>query len=225
MKRSLIMLSVMVIFATGCSSTPKPIPLAKLPADAPAPVSRLEKKEAEFLKSNGSVKIEFDESGNFLGLASTGTAYIDSNHNSSRENAFNIALMRAKRNVSEFLSNDVGSNKFSKTITKTLMKNDGTDSIKSNRKEGSDGAETLDLLDDGGGNSETMSAEDRIRGQRVSTYVKEQMTDNSAALLRGLVITSRSIEKDSNLVSVEVRVTRNTVAASHSLRQMIEGLK
>ncbi len=217
------MLSVIAVFATGCSSTPKP--LAKLPADAPAPVSRLEKKEAEFLKSNGSVKIEFDESGNFLGLASTGTAYIDTNHNSSRENAFNIALMRAKRNVAEFLNNDVGSNKFSKTITKTLMKNDGTDSIKSNRKEGSDNAENLDLLDDGGGNSETMSAEDRIRGQRVSTYVKEQMTDNSAALLRGLVITNRSIEKDSNLVSVEVRVTRNTVAASHSLRQMIEGLK
>jgi hypothetical protein len=223
MKRSLIMLSVIAVFATGCSSTPKP--LAKLPADTPAPVSRLEKKEAEFLKSNGSVKIEFDESGNFLGLASTGTAYIDTNHNTSRENAFNIALMRAKRNVAEFLNNDVGSNKFSKTITKTLMKNDGTDSIKSNRKEGSDNVENLDLLDDGGGNSETMSAEDRIRGQRVSTYVKEQMTDNSAALLRGLVITNRSIEKDSNLVSVEVRVTRNTVAASHSLRQMIEGLK
>ena len=217
------MLSVIAVFATGCSSTPKP--LAKLPADTPAPVSRLEKKEAEFLKSNGSVKIEFDESGNFLGLASTGTAYIDTNHNTSRENAFNIALMRAKRNVAEFLNNDVGSNKFSKTITKTLMKNDGTDSIKSNRKEGSDNVENLDLLDDGGGNSETMSAEDRIRGQRVSTYVKEQMTDNSAALLRGLVITNRSIEKDSNLVSVEVRVTRNTVAASHSLRQMIEGLK
>jgi hypothetical protein len=216
------MLSVIAVFATGCSSTKT---VSKLPPDAPAPVAKLEKKEAEFLKSNGSVKIEFDEAGNFYGLVSTGTAYIDTNHNTSRENAFNIALMRAKRNVSEFLSNDVGSNKFSKTITKTLMKNDGNDSIKSNKKEGSDSADNLDLLDDGGGNSETMSAEDRVRGQRVSTYVKEQMTDNSAALLRGLVITNRSIEKDSNLVSVEVRVSKHSVAASHSLRQMIEGLK
>lgn len=222
MKRSVVVMSIIALFATGCSSTKT---VTKLPADAPAPVAKLEKKEAEFLKSNGMIKIEFDESGNFYGLVSTGTAYIQTNHTSSREDAYNIALMRAKRNVAEFLSNDVGSNKFSKTITKTLMKSDTNDSIKSNKKEGSDNAENLDLLDEGGGNSETMTAEDRVKGQRVATYVKEQMTDNSAALLRGLVITNRSIEKDSNLVSVEVRVSKHSVAASHQLKALIEGLR
>ena len=70
-----------------------------------------------------------------------------------------------------------------------------------------------------------MTAEDRNRGQRVATYVKEQMTDNSAALLRGLVITARNVEKDSNLVSVEVRVSKHSIAASHQLKAMIEGLR
>ena len=135
--------------------------------------------------------------------------------------------MRAKRNVSEFLSNDVSSNKFSRTITKTLLKNDSNESLKSNKTEGNDKTSNLeDLdLDGGGGNSETMTAEDRNRGQRVATYVKEQMTDNSAALLRGLVITARNVEKDSNLVSVEVRVSKHSIAASHQLKAMIEGLR
>jgi hypothetical protein len=224
MKRSIVVMSVLALFATGCS-TSKPVIETKLPADMPAPVAKLERKEAEFLKTNGMVKVEFDEAGNFFGLVSTGTAYIQTNHTSSREDAYNIALMRAKRNVAEFLSNDVSSNKFSKTITKTLMKSDLNDSIKSNKKEGTDNSESLDLLDEGGGNSETMTAEDRIKGQRVATYVKEQMTDNSAALLRGLVITNRNVEKDSNLVSIEVRVSKHSVAASHQLKSMIEGLR
>jgi len=222
MKRSVVVMAVVALFATGCSSTKT---VTKLPPDAPAPVAKLEKKEAEFLKSNGSIKVEFDESGNFYGLVSTGTAYIQTNHTSSREDAMNVALMRAKRNVTEFLNNDVSSNKFSKTITKTLMKSDANESLKSNKIEGNDKASNLDDLEDGGGNSETATAEDRAKGQRVATYVKEQMTDNSAALLRGLVITNRSVEKDSNLVSVEVRVSKHSIAASHQLKSMIEGLR
>jgi hypothetical protein len=222
MKRSVIVMSVCALFVAGCSSTKT---VTQLPPEAPAPVAKLEKKEAQFLKSNGLIKVEFDEQGNFFGLVSTGTAYIQTNHTSSREDAYNIALMRAKRNVAEFLSNDVSSNKFSKTITKTLLKTDANESLKSNKTEGNDKASNLDDLEDGGGNSETMTAEDRNRGQRVATYVKEQMTDNSAALLRGLVITARNVEKDSNLVSVEVRVSKHSIAASHQLKAMIEGLR
>jgi hypothetical protein len=224
MKRSIIVMSVCALFVTGCSSTKT---VTQLPPEAPAPVAKLEKREAQFLKSNGLIKVEFDEQGNFYGLTATGTAYIQTNHTASREDAYNIALMRAKRNVSEFLSNDVSSNKFSRTITKTLLKNDSNESLKSNKTEGNDKTSNLeDLdLDGGGGNSETMTAEDRNRGQRVATYVKEQMTDNSAALLRGLVITARNVEKDSNLVSVEVRVSKHSIAASHQLKAMIEGLR
>ena len=224
MKRSIIVMSVCALFVTGCSSTKT---VTQLPPEAPAPVAKLEKREAQFLKSNGLIKVEFDEQGNFYGLTATGTAYIQTNHTASREDAYNIALMRAKRNVSEFLSNDVSSNKFSRTITKTLLKNDSNESLKSNKTEGNDKTSNLeDLdLDGGGGNSETMTAEDRNRGQRVATYVKEHMTDNSAALLRGLVITARNVEKDSNLVSVEVRVSKHSIAASHQLKAMIEGLR
>lgn len=224
MKRSIIVMSVCALFVTGCSSTKT---VTQLPPEAPAPVAKLEKREAQFLRSNGLIKVEFDEQGNFYGLTATGTAYIQTNHTASREDAYNIALMRAKRNVSEFLSNDVSSNKFSRTITKTLLKNDSNESLKSNKTEGNDKTSNLeDLdLDGGGGNSETMTAEDRNRGQRVATYVKEQMTDNSAALLRGLVITARNVEKDSNLVSVEVRVSKHSIAASHQLKAMIEGLR
>jgi beta-galactosidase GanA len=223
MKRSLIMVSVLSLFAVGCSSTKT---VTQLPPETTvAQATKLDKKEAEFLKSNGTVTVEFDSAGNFYGLVSTGTAYIDTNHSSSRENAYNIALMRAKRNVAEFLTNDVSSNKFSRTITKTLMKNDANESLKSNKKEGSDNASDIDKLDDGGGDSETMTVEDRVRGQRVSTFVKEQMTDNTAALLRGLVITNRNIEKESNLVSVEVRVSKHSVAASHQLKALIDGTR
>ncbi len=220
------MIAVLSLFVVGCSST-KPQTVTQLPPDAPAPVAKMEKKEAEFMKSNGYVKIEFDESGNFYGLTSTGTAYIDTNHVTSRENAYNIALMRAKRNVAEFLSNDVSSNKFSKTITKTLMKTDTNDNLKSTKKEGgsSDKVEDLDLLAEDGNSAETMSAEDRAKGQRVATYVKEQMTDNSAALLRGLVISNRNVERDSNLVSVEIKVSKHSVAASHQLKAMMDGLR
>jgi|688.fasta_scaffold188970_4 hypothetical protein len=223
MKRSIVVVAVVALFATGCSSTKT---VTQLPPEAPAPVAKLEKREAQFLKSNGLIKVEFDEQGNFYGLTATGTAYIQTNHTASREDAYNIALMRAKRNVSEFLSNDVSSNKFSRTITKTLLKNDSNESLKSNKTEGNDKTSNLEDLDlDSGGNSETMTAEDRNRGQRVATYVKEQMTDNSAALLRGLVITARNVEKDSNLVSVEVRVSKHSIAASHQLKAMIEGLR
>jgi hypothetical protein len=63
--------------------------------------------QVAFEESYGRVLVEFDDKGNWLRIKSVGTAPV----NLSQDQAYTLAGMRAKRNIAEFLTNGIRSDK------------------------------------------------------------------------------------------------------------------
>jgi len=78
--------------------------------------------EVTFHEKNGTLILEFDEQGSWVRIKTSGTSPVEFNHANAREQAFTIATMRAKRNLVEFLSNDVKSQKAVSNISDVFLK-------------------------------------------------------------------------------------------------------
>lgn len=216
MKMKLLAVAMFAAFATGCASN-KVEPVTKVD-------NKLEQKpdvkkaEAEFLETNGTLQIQFSEEGEWLVIKTVGTAPINFNHAQGREDAFMLATMRAKRNLVEFMSNDVKSAKTAENIAKTslrdIVKNSNTET--KNRKVDPDS-------DDDGVTGGMASEEDRRRANRIAQSVTESMSDNSQAILRGAFVAKREVSRENNMVSVTIQVSKKSINASANLRTMMNG--
>jgi hypothetical protein len=223
MKKSILTLAVLAIFATGCASNKAPEPVAKVE-------NRLEQKpdikkaEAEFLETAGTVQLQFSDEGEWLLIKTSGTAPINFNHAQGREDAFILATMRAKRNLIEFLQNDVKSGKVTENITKSVLKDIISSKTNEERKKNKD-TKSDDLL---GGDSEIdqnqYSQEDRTRANRLSQLVTETITDNANGILRGAFISKREVDRDSNMVSVTIQVSKKSINTAATVRTMMNGI-
>ncbi|MES2585815.1 MAG: hypothetical protein V4536_02740 [Pseudomonadota bacterium] len=145
------------------------------------------KAEAEFIEKNGSLTISFDKDGNWETIKSSATYNIVGNGHTSISDASTIASMRAKQNITEFISNDVRTEKTFNGLTKAYSEqlNDGDDKI---NKEGAD----------------------------VATKLQTQITDSSAAILKGVILVSQQVS--GNKVAVTVQVDRKSLKAARDLR-------
>jgi hypothetical protein len=223
MKKSILTLAVLAIFATGCASNKAPEPVAKVE-------NRLEQKpdikkaEVEFLETAGTVQLQFSDEGEWLLIKTSGTAPINFNHAQGREDAFILATMRAKRNLIEFLQNDVKSGKVTENITKSVLKDIISSKTNEERKKNKD-TKSDDLL---GGDSEIdqnqYSQEDRTRANRLSQLVTETITDNANGILRGAFISKREVDRDSNMVSVTIQVSKKSINTAATVRTMMNGI-
>jgi hypothetical protein len=216
MKLKLLTIAIVAALATGCASN-KVEPVTKVE-------NKLEQKpdvkkaEAEFLETNGTLQIQFSEEGEWLVIKTVGTAPINFNHAQGREDAFMLATMRAKRNLVEFMSNDVKSAKTAENIAKTslrdIVKNSNTET--KNRKVDPDS-------DDDGVTGGMASEEDRRRANRIAQSVTESMSDNSQAILRGAFVAKREVSRENNMVAVTIQVSKKSINASANLRTMMNG--
>jgi len=225
MKRSLISLAVIAVFTTGCSS---------FGSKAPEPVVKVENKleqkpeikkaEAEFLESAGTVQLQFSEEGEWLVIKTVGTAPITFNHAQGREEAFMLATMRAKRNLVEFLNNDVKSGKASENISKSalqdLVTTKNNESMKKNKDTKSNDLFGSDSDVEGG----QFSEEERKRASRISQSVTEKLTDNAQGIIKGAYISKREVDRESNMVSVQVTVSKKSINAATNVRLMMNGI-
>jgi hypothetical protein len=225
MKRSLISLAVVAVFTTGCSS---------FGSKAPEPVVKVENKleqkpeikkaEAEFLESAGTVQLQFSEEGEWLVIKTVGTAPITFNHAQGREEAFMLATMRAKRNLVEFLNNDVKSGKASENISKSalqdLVTTKNNESMKKNKDTKSNDLFGSDSDVEGG----QFSEEERKRASRISQSVTEKLTDNAQGIIKGAYISKREVDREANMVSVQVTVSKKSINAATNVRLMMNGI-
>ena len=218
MKRSLVALSVLAILA-GCSSTPKPPePVVKV-QNKLEQTPDIKKAEAEFLEANGSLQIQYGDDGQWIMIKTVGTAPVNFNHSQGKEDAFMLASMRAKRNLIEFLNNDVRSNKVTENVSRATLK----DLVSSKNKE--------DRQSGGGLSDEEIeaklnnaSAEDRYRANKIAQSVTESIRDSSQFILKGAFISKREIDRESNLAAVTVQVSRKSINAASQVRNMMNGI-
>ena len=217
-------MAVVALFATGCSSFGN---------KAPAPVTKIENKletkpdikkaEAEFLETAGTVQLQFSEEGDWLLIKTSGTAPINFNHAQGREDAFLLATMRAKRNLVEFLNNDVKSGKAVENITKTALKDIVSSNSNENRKRNKD-TKTDELFgSDTEVDNSQYSQEERNRANKISQSVTETINDNSQGILRGAYIANRSIDRESNMVSVTLMVSKKSINTAALIRTQMNG--
>lgn len=223
MKKGIISMAVLALFVTGCASNKQ----------VPAPVAKVENKlemkpdirkaEAEFLETAGTVQLQFSEEGDWLLIKTSGTAPINFNHAQGREDAFLLATMRAKRNLVEFLNNDIKSGKAVENVTKTVLK----DIVSSNGSENSKRSKDTKSDELFGSDTEVdhsqYSQEERNRASKISQSVTENINDNSQGILRGAYVANRSIDRESNMVAVTLMVSKKSINAAAVVRTQMNG--
>lgn len=201
-----------VLLVMGCSSTQKR-----------AQTTESTKALAEFIAPSGKISVEFDTKGNWQSLTAVATAAVTGTSQEAREQAASVALLRARRNISEFMNGDINSKRNVSVITKTLQKANKSSLIVDNQQPISLSKEELNSLDaELSGQSKNTSNQSDDSAQ-ISTVVREQITQNSSAILKGLIQKGQTFDKDLNVVRVELFVDRRLIdAASQMRREMIK---
>jgi hypothetical protein len=207
----LILSLFVVITVVGCASTSKQANNASL--DLP-----IKTADAEFLEANGPLKLSFDEKGRWVTIETSATAPLSFDAAEGRELAFKIATMRAKRNLVEFLSNDLKSSKSLRTISKSYLKSIGqTDSNNTNGYAEDDGENDVSQ-------NQQQTRELRQKANTIASTVRESIDDNAQFILKGVFISSRKVSRDGSHVSVSIRVSQQSMSTANSIRQQIMGI-
>lgn len=217
MKMKLIAVAVLATIVTGCASN-KVEPVTKVDNKLEQKPD-IKKAEAVFLEDNGTLQIQFSEEGEWLVIKTVGTAPINFNHAQGREDAFMLATMRAKRNLIEFMSNDVKSAKTAENIAKTSLRDIVTNSSTETKNRNVDPDSETDGTIGG-----MASDENRRRANRIAQSVTESMSDNSQAILRGAFVAKREVSRENNMVAVTIQVSKKSINASANLRTMMNGM-
>ena len=205
MKKSLLILSAVVLGLTACSSTPKN------PTDATPGRTA----DVDFLEANGPLTLTFDDKGNWVSIKSSATAPLVNNAPEGVEIAFKTATMRAKRNLAEFMANDVKSTKSVQTISKSYLKNIAqVDSANESKTAGED--------EDAASNSQA-TKESRQKANTVAQTVRERIDDNSQAILKGVQVVERKVSKEQQHVSVTILVTQQSIRGAEQARKAMGG--
>ena len=178
----------------------------------------LKTADAEFLEANGPLKLSFDEKGRWLTIETSATAPLSFDAAEGRELAFKIATMRAKRNLTEFLSNDLKSSKSLRAISKSYLKSVGqTDSNNVSGYAEDDG-------ENDGSQNQQQSRELRQKANTIASTVRESIDDNAQFILKGVFISSRKVSRDGSHVSVSIRVSQQSMSTASSIRRQMMGI-
>lgn len=201
MKKTFLIVSAIFLGLTACSSTPKN------PVDATPGRTA----DVEFLEANGPLTLTFDDKGNWLSITSSATAPLVSNAPEGVEVAFKTATMRAKRNLTEFMSNDVKSTKSVQTISKSYLKNIA-------QVDSSNESNTAAEDEDAASNRQAVK-ESRQKANTIAQTVRERIDDNAQAILKGVQITQRKVSKEQQHVSVTISVTQQSIKGAEQVRK------
>jgi hypothetical protein len=135
-----------------------------------------------------------------------------------------VANMRAQRNLTEFLSSSVKSDKFTDSVSKVVL----DDTVTGNTNDLKKPTQGLDALGEmvGIDKTETTSenSEKRNRANKVAQTVKETISQSANGILKGTMIVDRKIDVDVNMVAVTIRVSKKSINASRKIRNQMDGV-
>jgi hypothetical protein len=175
--KKLIIVAAVAAVLSACS-TVKTVDLDPVSKDA-----------VKYTQEFGKVEVTFNDKGEWESLKSTGTSAIPLSDNAALEQAMNVATMRAKRNIVEFIQTDLQSSKSHEAITNALAKDIASDDAKS-----------------------------RERAGNIATKIQEKITTQADGLLKGVYITDRKISGDKTMAVVTVTVDKRSMRAAQQVR-------
>lgn len=192
----------------------------------PKPVS------AVFHRPQGTMTITFDAKGQFLEITSKGTAPIAGNNAYSIESAAQVAQLRAKRNIAEFISTQLNTTRSTKVLSTAVQKslenttNGMSEEVKVDDKDfdANGNPVILRAYDDGSKDTTpppATEANPNTNSQKIAEIVRENITTSSAALLRGTVIVDEQIDQAGRAIVVEIKTGVSTVGAANELRKLM----
>ena len=218
------------LLVVGCASNQGVVKNAELKPDTdsirPKPVSTV------FHRPQGTMTITFDTKGSFLEITSKGTAPIAGNNAFSIEQAAQVAQLRAKRNISEFISTQLNTTRSVKVLSTAVQKslenttNGMSEEIKIDDKDfDADGNPVIiNAYNDGSKDTApkpVVEGNPNTNSEKVAEIVRENITTNSTALLRGVVISDEKIDQQGRTIVVEVKTGVSTVGAANELRKIM----
>jgi hypothetical protein len=219
-------LAVAVALAVaGCAGNKELTKNAELKPDSdsirPKPVSTV------FHRPQGTMTITFDKTGQFLEITSKGTAPIAGNNAFSIEQAAQVAQLRAKRNIAEFISTDLTTTRSLKVLSTTVQKSlENTTNgmaqelVVDDKDFDVNGDPIITAYKPDGVVAEPAVTKDpNTNSEKIAQIVRENINTSSKALLRGVVISDEHIDQTGRTIVVEVKTGTTTVNAANALRK------
>ena len=217
------------LLVVGCAGNNGIVKNADLKPDTdsirPKPVSTV------FHRPEGSMTITFSSDGKFLEITSKGTAPIAGNNAFSIEDAAQVAQLRAKKNIAEFISTQLNTTRSLKVLSTTVQKslenttNGMSEEVKIDDKDfDADGNPVITRAYDDGSRDKVALPNEKdpnTNSQKIAQILRENISTSSTALLRGVMTVSEKIDQQGRTIVVEVKTGVNTVNASNELRKLM----
>ena len=175
--KNLIIVSTIALALSACSTT-KLTDIDPVSTDA-----------VKYTQDFGKVEVTFNDKGDCDSIKSSGTSSVPIDVDAGLEQGMNIATMRAKRNIVEFINTDLKSSKTTEAMTNSLAKNVAS------------GDETS-----------------QERAANIATQVQEKISVQADGLLKGVYVIERKISSDKRTVVVTVQVDKRSMRAANQLR-------
>jgi hypothetical protein len=218
------------LLVVGCAGNQGIVKNAELRPDTdsirPKPVSTV------FHRPQGTMTITFDSKGEFLEITSKGTAPIAGNNAFSIEQAAQVAQLRAKRNIAEFISTQLQTTRSVKVLSTAVQKslenttNGMSEEVKIDDKDFDANGNPVIINAYNDGSKDTapkpvVEGNPNTNSEKIAEIVRENITTSSSALIRGAVITDEKIDQAGRTIVVEIKTGTNTVKAANELRKLM----
>ena len=218
------------LLVVGCATNQGVVKNAELRPDTdsirPKPVSTV------FHRPQGTMTITFDSKGEFLEITSKGTAPIAGNNAFSIEQAAQVAQLRAKRNIAEFISTQLQTTRSVKVLSTAVQKslenttNGMSEEVKIDDKDFDANGNPVIINAYNDGSKDTapkpvVEGNPNTNSEKIAEIVRENITTSSSALIRGAVITDEKIDQAGRTIVVEIKTGTNTVKAANELRKLM----
>ncbi len=175
--KKVILVAVMAAALSACSST-------KL-----TNVDPVSNEAVKYTQDFGKVEVTFNDKGDWESIKSSATSSVPIDVDAGLEQGMNIATMRAKRNIVEFINTDLKSSKTTEAMTNSLAKNVASGDERSQE-----------------------------RAANIATQVQEKISVQADGLLKGVYVIDRKISSDKRTVVVTIQVDKRSMRAASQIR-------
>lgn len=218
------------LLVVGCATNQGVIKNADLKPDTdsirPKPVSTV------FHRPQGTMTITFSPDGKFVDISSKGTAPIAGNNAFSIEQAAQVAQLRAKRNIAEFIATQLQTTRSVKVLSTAVQKslenttNGMSEEIKIDDKDFDVNGDPVIINAYNDGSKDTapkpaVEGNPNTNSEKIAEIVRENITTSSTALLRGSVIVNEKIDQAGRTIVVEVKTSVQNINAANELRKLM----